>query len=404
MATFNADAALDLIASEQITMVPGAPAIFLGLLESPNFADTDTSSLRFANTGAANVPVALVERLQTELSFDLVITAFGMTECVVATTCRRGDSDGNDRHHMRAGHRRHRDRHCRPRDGRAPARRHRGRAAAPRLPGDAGYLHDPTATAEAIDADGWLHTGDVAYLDDAGFLFIVDRKADMIVSGGFNVYPREVEHAMTRLEAVAEAIVVGIPDERLRRGRPRRRAPERPRRRRRHRPRAPSAWPTSKCRAKSCSLDALPRPVRQGPEERAEESIVSEEDVITYEVVDHIARITLNRPEYRNAQNSKMTYALDAAFTRATDDDDVAVIVLAGNGKHFCAGHDIGTPGRDVDQTFERKAVIGGRHRQGRRRPALRPRVGGLPRHAPSLEQYVTEPSSRKKKKKKRNC
>ena len=85
---------------------------------------------------------------------------------------------------------------------------------------------------------------------------------------------------------------------------------------------------------------------------------MTEEDVVTYEVVDQVARITLNRPEYRNAQNSKMTYALDAAFQRATDDDAVKVIVLAGNGKHFCAGHDIGTPGRDVDQTFERKAVI----------------------------------------------
>jgi len=79
---------------------------------------------------------------------------------------------------------------------------------------------------------------------------------------------------------------------------------------------------------------------------------------IAYEVVDRVARITLNRPEYRNAQNSKMTYALDVAFQRATDDDDVAVIVLAGNGKHFCAGHDIGTPERDADQTFDRKAVI----------------------------------------------
>ena len=82
------------------------------------------------------------------------------------------------------------------------------------------------------------------------------------------------------------------------------------------------------------------------------------DEVVTYEVRDGVARVTLNRPEYRNAQNSKMTYALDAALTRAVDDDAVKVIVLSGNGKHFCAGHDIGTPGRDVDQTFERKAVI----------------------------------------------
>jgi enoyl-CoA hydratase len=82
------------------------------------------------------------------------------------------------------------------------------------------------------------------------------------------------------------------------------------------------------------------------------------DEVVSYEVVDRVAWVRLNRPEYRNAQNSAMTYALDAAFTRAVDDDDVAVIVLAGNGDHFCAGHDIGTPGRDVDQSFERKAVI----------------------------------------------
>lgn len=82
------------------------------------------------------------------------------------------------------------------------------------------------------------------------------------------------------------------------------------------------------------------------------------EDVVSYEVIDRVAWVRLNRPEYRNAQNSAMTYALDAAFTRAVNDDDVAVIALAGNGDHFCAGHDIGTPGRDVDVEFERKAVI----------------------------------------------
>ena len=81
-------------------------------------------------------------------------------------------------------------------------------------------------------------------------------------------------------------------------------------------------------------------------------------DVVTYEVTGGIARIRLNRPEYRNAQNSVMTYALDAAFQQATDDDAVKVIVLSGNGDHFCAGHDIGTPGRDVDVEYERKAVI----------------------------------------------
>lgn len=80
--------------------------------------------------------------------------------------------------------------------------------------------------------------------------------------------------------------------------------------------------------------------------------------VVTYEVRGTTAIIRLNRPEYRNAQNSRMTYALDAAFTRAVEDDAVKAIVLAGNGKHFSAGHDIGTPERDADQSFERKAVV----------------------------------------------
>jgi enoyl-CoA hydratase len=88
------------------------------------------------------------------------------------------------------------------------------------------------------------------------------------------------------------------------------------------------------------------------------ESVGPDSDVVTYEVRDRVAWVRLNRPQYRNAQNSKMTYALDAAFTRAVDDDEVAVIVLAGNGDHFCAGHDIGTPERDAHVSFERKAVI----------------------------------------------
>ena len=88
------------------------------------------------------------------------------------------------------------------------------------------------------------------------------------------------------------------------------------------------------------------------------EQIPPDQDVVRYEVRGQTAVITLNRPRYRNAQNSAVTYALDAAFGQATNDDEVAVIVLAGEGEHFCAGHDIGTPGRDIDQSFDRKAVI----------------------------------------------
>ena len=103
-------------------------------------------------------------------------------------------------------------------------------------------------------------------------------------------------------------------------------------------------------------------------------------EVVRYEVEGPIATVTMNRPEYRNAQNSAMTYALDAAFTRAVDDDEVKVIVLAGEGEHFSAGHDIGTPGRDVDTTFDRKAVMWWDHVG---------KPGGDGRYAREMEVYL---------------
>jgi Enoyl-CoA hydratase/carnithine racemase len=109
-------------------------------------------------------------------------------------------------------------------------------------------------------------------------------------------------------------------------------------------------------------------------------------DEVLYEQRGRVALITLNRPQYANAQNSAMTYALDAAFARAVNDDDVAVLVLAGAGKHFCAGHDIGTPERDAEVSFDREAVLWWDHvgKDGRGRQ-VRPRDGGLPGHVPAL-------------------
>jgi HIP---CoA ligase len=211
---FDAERAMALIEAERITVLPGAPTIYQTILDHPGRASRDLSSLRLAVTGAAVVPVALIERMRRELTFDTVLTAYGLTEAVVATMCRPGDDPDTVAHTS----------------GRAAAdfevrvAGRDGRALGPGEPGEIllrgpnvmlGYLDDPAATRAAVDADGWLHTGDIGRLDPRGYLTITDRLKDMYICGGFNVYPAEVEQALARLDGVAESAVIGIPDARL---------------------------------------------------------------------------------------------------------------------------------------------------------------------------------------------
>jgi HIP---CoA ligase len=212
--TFDAEQAMRLIETERITVFPGAPTIYQTLLDHPARHAHDLSSLRLAVTGAATVPVALVERMMAELSFDTVLTAYGLTEAVVATMCRPGDDPQT----------------VATTSGRAAAgfgvrvAGQDGRDAGPGEDGEIllrgpnvmlGYLDDPAATSAAVDADGWLHTGDVGHLDRRGYLTITDRLKDMYICGGFNVYPAEVEQVLARIDGVAEAAVIGVPDPRL---------------------------------------------------------------------------------------------------------------------------------------------------------------------------------------------
>ncbi len=211
---YDAEQAMRLVEAERITVFPGAPTIYQTILDHPGRASRDLSSLRLAVTGAATVPVALVERMRRELSFDTVLTAYGLTEAVVATMCRPDDDPDTVAHTS----------------GRATAGFEvrvagpDGTGAGPDQPGEIllrgpnvmlGYLDDPAATRAAVDADGWLHTGDVGRLDARGYLTITDRLKDMYICGGFNVYPAEVEQVLARLDGVAESAVIGVPDARL---------------------------------------------------------------------------------------------------------------------------------------------------------------------------------------------
>jgi acyl-CoA synthetase (AMP-forming)/AMP-acid ligase II len=203
--TFDPVGAMAAVADHRITVLPGPPTIYQTLLDHPKRGDYDLSSLRFAVTGAAVVPVVLIERMQTELDIDIVLTAYGLTEAngfgtmcradddavTVATTCGRPIADFE----LRIGE--HDEVLLR----------------GPNVM--LGYLDDPEATVAAIDSDGWLHTGDVGRVDDAGNLTITDRLKDMYICGGFNVYPAEIEQVLARLDGVVESAVIGVPDERL---------------------------------------------------------------------------------------------------------------------------------------------------------------------------------------------
>ena len=219
LAVFDPEVTMRLVEGRRITLLPGAPTIYQSLLAAPDRSDHDLSSLRLAITGAAVVPVVLIGQMGADgpdgLGIDNVYTAFGMTEAVVATMCREGDPD-----ELVAGT-------C----GRAiPGMEARiaGQDSNRALPAGAegelllrgdyvmlGYLDDEQATAAAIDADGWLRTGDIGRLDEAGNLTITDRLKDMYICGGFNVYPAEVEQVFARLDGVADCAVVGVPDERM---------------------------------------------------------------------------------------------------------------------------------------------------------------------------------------------
>jgi acyl-CoA synthetase (AMP-forming)/AMP-acid ligase II len=214
-AVFDVRQTLRMIREEKVTLLAGAPTIFQALLDAPDRGERDTGSLRLAVTGAAIVPVALVERMQAELGFDLVLTAYGLTEAVVATMCRPGDpaslvagSAGRavDSYELRIG---------KPGGNETQPAGVEGEVL---LRGEnvmLGYLDDPEATADAIDDDGWLHTGDIGRVDEQGYLTITDRLKDMLITGGFNVYPAEIEQVLARLDGVVESAAIGIPDERL---------------------------------------------------------------------------------------------------------------------------------------------------------------------------------------------
>jgi long-chain acyl-CoA synthetase len=215
MRKWDAGRALELIEREQITKMSGVPIMSRELLAHPDFATRDTASLRALTGGGAPVPPDMVGKIDKALKNGAPTTGYGLTETCGIITVNMASS-----YFLKPSS-------CGPIVPTLDAKLID--AAGSDLPaGDdvvgelcvkgavvvKGYLNKPDATADAI-RDGWFATGDIARIDNEGFVFIVDRAKDMVLRGGENVYCSEVEAAIYRHDAVAEAAVFGIPDERL---------------------------------------------------------------------------------------------------------------------------------------------------------------------------------------------
>jgi acyl-CoA synthetase (AMP-forming)/AMP-acid ligase II len=212
---FDVDAVMRRAAEEHVSMLPGPPTVYQSILDHPRLAEFDMSSLRLAVTGAAPVPVEMIRRMRAELGFETIVTGYGLTEATgIATMCRHDDDPET----------------ISTTSGRAIPDVEvlvvdENTVEVPRgEPGEVvirgynvmrGFIHDPEATKEVIDADGWLHTGDVAVMDERGYIRITDRTKDMFIVGGFNAYPAEIENMINEHPAVGQVAVVGVPDARM---------------------------------------------------------------------------------------------------------------------------------------------------------------------------------------------
>jgi acyl-CoA synthetase (AMP-forming)/AMP-acid ligase II len=214
-AVFDVPAVLQKVTAERVSMLPGPPTLFQAILNQPDRDSYDLSSLRLAVTGAAVVPVEMIRRMREELTFKTIITAYGLTEsCGTVSACsQHDDPDTIANFSGRAIP----DTELRIVDdnGVEMARGEAGEVVTRGYHVMRGYFEDTDETAKAIDADGWLHTGDIGIMDERGYIRITDRKKDMFIVGGFNAYPAEIEGILLRHPALAQVAVVGVPDERL---------------------------------------------------------------------------------------------------------------------------------------------------------------------------------------------
>lgn len=211
-AVFDPAAVLERIPRDRVSMLPGPPALFQQILARDDLGNYDLSTLRLAVTGAAAIPVSLVEEMRDRLGFETVITGYGLTEATgIATMCRHHDDPetiANTSGRAIPGV------EVRVTDdtGREAPHGEAGEIVIRGYNVMLGYFEQDDETVETIDAQGWLHTGDIGTMDERGYIKITDRKKDMYIHGGFNAYPAEIEGLMARHPDIAQVAVIGVPD------------------------------------------------------------------------------------------------------------------------------------------------------------------------------------------------
>lgn len=214
-ATLDAPVLLEKVRREKATFLPGPPTLFQTLLAMPDRPDDALESVRVSVTGASSVAPSMIEAMRSELKIPNVLGGYGLTECCgtatmssttdtteILTTTVGKAIEGVEVEIMDDA-------------GNILPRGETGEVMIRGMSVMLGYLDDPEATREAITPEGWLHSGDIGFMDEQGYLTITDRKKDMFITGGFNVYPAEVERMLLAHPALFQVAVVGLPDERM---------------------------------------------------------------------------------------------------------------------------------------------------------------------------------------------
>ena len=213
--SFDPAATLEAVAAERCTSLYGVPTMFIAELAHQSFGDHDLSSLRTGVMAGSPCPVEVMKRVVAEMHMSEVAICYGMTETSPVSTQTRRDDDlerrtatvGRVMPHLEV-------KVCDPETGRLVERGRAGELCTRGYSVMLGYWDNPEATAAAVDPAGWMHTGDLAVMRDDGYLNIVGRIKDMVIRGGENIYPREIEEFLYSHPDIVDVQVVGVPDER----------------------------------------------------------------------------------------------------------------------------------------------------------------------------------------------